>query len=171
LLANVEKGFVLFGYEKENIHREDQVFLLRLLERKTRNVKGEKRKLLDFGIGGNYSHLIELNGEYPNVEFEGCDIYQNAVMEHLDDTIPSWQYLNSLLKSMKDGGGIMIHAFPSQITEDYLHWAIRIRSHECLFSKKSLSILCSKTGFDFIKIVSSPFAQHPLYFFEKTKDV
>jgi cyclopropane fatty-acyl-phospholipid synthase-like methyltransferase len=112
--------------------------------------------------------LLELNSNFNDIIFEGCDIYpkdakcyfqsysdmshlniydaisSNAVIEHLGDTINSWKYLNRLLKASNEGGGIMIHAFPSQITEDYLHWTIEIRSHKCLFSKKSLSLIVRK---------------------------
>lgn len=195
LRADIQKGFELFNYESENEHINDQKFLLLLLEKFTRNTAIKNRRLLDFGISGNYRHLLELNANFKNVIFEGCDIYpcerkyyfqcyadekklgsfdgisSNAVVEHLDDTINSWKYLNKLLKPVESGGGIAIHAFPSQINEDYLHWAIQIKSHECLFSKNSLSILCSKTGFELIKIKNSSEVQHPVFFFKKVRNL
>jgi len=195
LRRNVHKGFELFNYGSENEHINDQKYLLLLLERETRNYKTKNRRLLDFGIGGNYSHLIELNRYFNDVAFEGCDIYpsdkkfyfqayadeskigifdgivSNAVIEHLDDTVNSWKYLNTLLKPVDERGGIMIHAFPSQINEDYLHWAIQIKSHECLFSKKSLLINCHRTGFQLLKIKFSPFVQHPIFYFKKISDI
>jgi hypothetical protein len=79
--------------------------------------------------------------------------------------------MNKLLKPICLGDSLMIHAFPSQITEDYRHWAINIRSHECLFSKKSLSILCAESGFILVDIRNDSNVQHPLYYFSKIKDV
>lgn len=195
LNADFNKGNELFNYSQENNHIKDQIHLLETMVKKTGKKRNGLRKFLDYGIGGNYSHLNKLNSKYNNVYFYGCDIYpskrgnyftchqdssfnglfdgisSNAVIEHLDNTIYSWQYFNKLLKSKDEGIGIMMHSFPSQITEDMLHWTIRIQSHECLFSKKSLKIVCDKTGFKLIRISSNYKVQHPIYIFEKVKDL
>ena len=131
---------------------------------------------------------------YPQHQFHACDLYSsnardyfqiyspasplrrfdgissNAVVEHLDNTLEAWRYLNRLLKPMAEGGGMMVHAFPSQIVEDPNHWAIRIASHECLFSRKSLELACRHSGFAFIRIRYFASVQHPVYYFRKTRD-
>lgn len=64
----------------------------------------------------------------------------------------------------------MVHAFPSQIVEDLNHWAIKIDSHECLFSETSHDLICRKSGFELIKVKYFAGVQHPVYYFRKTCD-
>jgi len=195
LNADIDKGYKLFRFDQENEHINDQKYLLNMMVLNFRKKDLNKQNFLDFGIGGNYRHLLEMNNMYNHIFFDGCDIYpddkpfyfqcyknenkigiydgisSNAVIEHLDDTVNSWKYLNNLLKPLKKGGGIMVHSFPSQMNEDYFHWAIKIKSHECLFSKKSLEILCDKTGFELITIKYNQYVQHPIFIFNKIMDI
>jgi hypothetical protein len=191
LNRNPRKAAQLFAYDRPNNQYEGQK---RLQIELVKNTSVSSGKYLDFGVGGNVGISRDLRQLYPQHEFYSCDLYlsnrvdyfqsyapgsplhlfdgisSNAVVEHLDNTFEAWRYLNGLLKPMSAGGGIMIHAFPSQIVEDPNHWAIKIRSHECLFSKESLKLLCQKSGFELIRIKYFASVQHPVYYFRKTRD-
>ncbi len=191
LKANPETAKLSFDYEKENKFINDQIILLKKLMQ-----TGENKKLLDFGIGGNYSHLNHLNHHYKNKYYiMGCDIYNrnadyyfttyngsqhigtfdgissHAVVEHLDNTIEAWVYLNKLLKPIEKGGGIMIHSFPSQIIEDLFSWQINVATHECLFSRQSLDLTLEKTGFELTGIKLYHNIHHPVFYFKKIKNL
>jgi hypothetical protein len=191
LNRNLQKAAQLFAYNRPNSQYEGQK---RLQIELVKNTSVSSGKYLDFGVGGNIGISRELRHTYPQHEFYSCDLYpssstyyfqiyspasplhmfdgisSNAVVEHLDNTLQAWRCLNNLLKPMSEGGGIMIHAFPSQIVEDPSHWAIKIASHECLFSRESLKLLCQESGFELIRIRYFASVQHPVYFFRKTCD-
>jgi hypothetical protein len=89
-------------------------------------------------------------------------------------TISSWSRFNRLLKPVNEGGGIMVHAFPSLLHHDFDHWAIQIRSHTCLFSAKSLRFLCERTGFKLIRgVLPRPVGphDHAVMIFRKISDL
>jgi hypothetical protein len=161
-------GQEMFQFDTENIGKETQVLLLEELVRRSGLERGI---FLDFGVGGNMSAFQEAQARLPQHRFMACDTYPSlvpgyfqtyeeesplhmfdgissyAVVEHLTETFAAWIYLNRLLKPVASGGGLMVHAFPSQLHHDFDHWAIQIKSHVCLFSSKSLKLLCAKTGF------------------------
>ena len=192
LNKNLQRASELFGYDTPNDQYEGQKRLQIELV-KTRVVLNGK--YLDFGVGGNIAISRDLRGRYPQHEFYSCDLYSssdahyfqiyssasplhsfdgissNAVVEHLDNTLEAWTYLNRLLKPLSEGGGTMIHAFPSQLVEDPNHWTIKIASHECLFSKASLALICEQAGFALMKIRFFGSVQHPVYYFRKTADL
>jgi hypothetical protein len=191
LNQNLQKAAQLFAYERPNDQYEGQKRLQVELVKSTSVSKG---RYLDFGVGGNIGISGDLRHIYPQHEFYSSDLYpsstmhyfqmyspdsplhsfdgisSNAVIEHLDNTLEAWRYLNRLLKPVSKGGGIMIHAFPSQIVEDPNHWAIKIESHECLFSNDSLRLTCQKSGFELLKRRYFANVQHPVYFFAKTSE-
>ena len=103
--------------------------------------------------------------------FDG--IVSNAVVEHLYNTYDVWCYFNKLLKSISDNGkkGIMIHAFPSLINANLRDSTVKLPGHVCLFSKKSLMLICEKTGFEYLKHSYVRGVLSPLYYFRKTRDV
>jgi hypothetical protein len=180
----------LFSYNERNSQFSGQKWLSDLCA----NALVEPSEILDFGIGGNIGVLGELGSEYLNHQFWGCDLFpsdypryfctysedtpyqhfdaivSNAVIEHLDNTKEAWIYLNRLLKPVSKGGGIMMHAFPSQLIEDLRHWTINIASHECLFTKASLAHICRFSGFRLTKIRFHWQVQHPVYYFDKEFD-
>lgn len=191
---DLQKAQTLFDYKNKINHdhksivQEDCLLHLSLYSNKNNGI------FLDFGVGGNIFIQNRLNDKYSNQNVYSCDInprneknhfetYENdgflhffdgiashAVLEHLDDTIYSWKYFNKLLKPMDKGGGIMVHAFPSQIHFDLDDWSMKIPEHVCLFSKKSLRLICEKTGFKLIKIRQSK-GHHPMFLFKKIFDV
>lgn len=161
-------GEDLFGFDVENDGWVTQVELLDEVVQRSR-VKGGL--FLDFGVGGNLRAFQEAAMRHPGQRFMACDTYASgvagyfqtysddspmgvfdgissyAVMEHLTGTIESWRYLNRLLKPVAAGGGCMVHAFPSLLHHDFDHWSVQIKSHACVFSKKSLELVCARSGF------------------------
>lgn len=153
-------------------------------------------RVLDFGVGGNAASIDSARKIPAGVEYWGCDFHKiehsryfktyttehlgsfsaissHAVVEHLTDTLSSWVYLNKLLRPCSRGGGIMVHAFPSQYHHSMYDWQIVIRSHTCLFSRKSFPILLRRAGF---RLVQSdpprpvgPYC-HPVFKFQKIAD-
>lgn len=158
----------MFQFDTENAGKDTQVLLLEELVRRTGR---ERATLLDFGVGGNLTAFQEAQMLMPQHRFMACDTYSSsvqgyfqtyaeqsplhmfdgissyAVIEHLTDTVPAWTYLNRLLKPVASGGGLMVHAFPSQLHHDFDHWAVQIKSHVCVFSPQSLLRVCEMTGF------------------------
>jgi len=161
-------GQEMFHFDTENAGKETQVQLLEELARRSGLERGT---FLDFGVGGNLAAFQEAQTRLPRHRFMACDTYPSpvegyfqtyaeqsplhvfdgissyAVVEHLTETVAAWTYLNRLLKPVAAGGGLMVHAFPSQLHHDFDHWAIQIKSHVCLFSPRSLSRVCEMTGF------------------------
>lgn len=195
LNRNLNQANLLFNYQNENIQKPGQEFLLeKLYKVLAQTVQKESYSIVDFGVGGNLSTYENMQAKYKNSQFFACDLYpldrsaffqsytdnsklgifdgiaSNAVIEHLDNTLEAWTYLNHLLKPVNAGDSYMIHSFPSLINEDPFHWTIRIKSHECLFSKTSLDILCLKTGFKLLKISYFHQVQHPVFLFKKIAD-
>jgi len=63
----------------------------------------------------------------------------------------------------------MLHRFPSLIEAHLLDHMIAIGSHCCLFSRKSLGIVCAKSGFRLARI---SYRKPPgAYLFVKERDV
>lgn len=195
LKADLATASKLFNYEGENLQKLGQEFVVEKLYQLIADNTAQKQfNLLDFGVGGNFGTVESMRVKYPASHFYACDLYEkehefyfqtyqdqsklgffdgissNAVVEHLDNTMEAWTYLNRLLKPVRLGGGFMVHAFPSQVNEDLFHWAIKIYSHECLFSKKSLQTICEKTGFELLSIKYFHQVQHPVFFFKKVSD-
>lgn len=195
LNMNLDQAKTIFHYQGENKQKSGQEFLIeKLLEITSHENPKISYCILDFGVGGNLGAREKMQTKYKDYLFFACDLYpsnedfyfqsyvddskfgnfdgisSNAVVEHLDNTIEAWKYLNQLLKPTKMGKTYMVHAFPSQINEDFYHWTIRIKSHECLFSKQSLAILCEKTGFKLMKIKYFHQVQHPVFIFKKVSD-
>ena len=188
---SIEVTKSLFNYNKANHNSKGQKDLM------IKSIEFSNKKngsFLDFGIGGNLS-IYDNFKPIDNNEIFGCDIIQrdernyfktyeddtkigffdgissNAVIEHLYNTQEAWIYFNKLLKPLKNGGGIMLHAFPSQINFDFMHWSIRIKSHVCLFSKSSLKKIMEYSGFILEKIEFDNDIQHPVFYFKKIKDL
>lgn len=184
---------IVFGVATEN---EGSATQLELLEEISSGVK--RGAFLDFGIGGNVTAFQAAGARMPQHRFQGCDVYpldvpgyfgtydpdaplgtfdgisSYAVVEHLTNTMDAWRLLNRLLKPMKEGGGTMTHSFPSQWHLDFEDWAIRIAGHSCLFSRKSLRIVCDVTGFEIVRADPPRFVgphYHSVFRFRKVKDV
>lgn len=188
---SIELTKSLFKYDKINHSSNGQKELIIKSIKFSSKTNG---KFLDFGIGGNLSVYSNLKLK-DNNEIFGCDIIQrneknyfktyedesmigffdaissNAVVEHLYNTKEAWIYFNKLLKPLNEGGGIMLHAFPSQINFDYMHWTIKIKSHVCLFSIDSLKKIIDYAGFELIKIEFDKKIQHPVFYFKKIRDL
>ncbi len=195
LRKDPDRAMECFDFRNENLQKSGQQFLLRLLLDHVEGARPEDDlTLLDFGAGGNLSASAEMRVKHTRHHFYACDLvsrnedfyfqtYQddsklgvfdgiasNAVIEHLDNTLEAWLYLNRLLKPVNDNPTWMVHAFPSQINEDPWHWALRIRSHECLFSEVSLKIICDKAGFEWVESRDYWQVQHPVFLFRKVAD-
>lgn len=185
----------IFQFGAENEAKSTQVQLLTEAVERSEVTRG---LFLDFGVGGNISAFGEAQRLLPGHRFNGCDVYRAdvpgyfqtydpaaplgmfdgissyAVVEHLTGTLESWRTFNRLLKPVSEGGGIMIHAFPSQLHHDLDHWAIQIHTHACIFSRQSLRIACRKTGFRVVKADPPRPAgphYHPILVFRKVRDV
>jgi hypothetical protein len=185
----------MFQLDVENAGQPAQVQLLREVVDRSGSATGA---YLDFGVGGNISAFQEAQRRWPQHRFMGCDLYASdtrgyfgtysaaaplgefdgiasyAVVEHLTHSLEAWQRLNRLLKPMARGGGIMVHAFPSQLHHDFEHWAIQIRTHSCLFSRRSLVLTCRNAGFAMEKTdPPRPVGphDHPVLVFRKQRDV
>jgi hypothetical protein len=195
LQTDPDVGREMFHFETENASQPAQA---QLLEELAQRAGLEHGVFLDFGVGGNISAFQQVGERHPEHRFMGCDTYPSevegyfqtysptapagifdgissyAVVEHLTGTIESWLHFNRLLKPMAAGGGIMVHSFPSQLHHDFEHWAIQIRSHVCLFSRKSLAMVCAKAGFVLEKgLLPRPTGphDHPVMVFRKVRDV
>ena len=195
LQTDPQVGQEMFHFDTENAGKETQVRLLEELARRSGLAHGT---FLDFGVGGNLAAFQEAQLRHPQHRFMACDTYPSpvagyfqtyaansplacfdgissyAVVEHLTDTVTAWSYLNRLLKPLSDGGGIMVHAFPSQLHHDFDHWAIQIGSHVCLFSPKSLKRVCEQTGFKMDDgVFHRPIGQHDhgIMVFRKVRDL
>ena len=136
----------------------------------------QKEPCLDFGCGPNSSvthilrklgkpvHCCDISSQYA---YDGEIFFRHAadprwhnrfggvvsidVVEHLGDTVNSWMYFNRILKP----NGVMYHIFPTSIHCDLGHHYVTNAFHPCIFSEKSLRILCEKTGFEFCGFVPS----------------
>jgi 2-polyprenyl-3-methyl-5-hydroxy-6-metoxy-1,4-benzoquinol methylase len=195
LRQDIERAGKFFNYQNENLQKPGQQFLLeKLFKNLEMHRPGENFSVLDFGAGGNLSSSAAMREKHPGHRFFACDLiprkddfyfqtYQddsklsffdgissNAVIEHLDNTLEAWLYLNRLLKPVGVAPTWMLHAFPSQINEDPWHWALRIRSHECLFSETSLKMVCDKAGFECLETRDYWQVQHPVFLFRKVAD-
>jgi cyclopropane fatty-acyl-phospholipid synthase-like methyltransferase len=171
---------------------------VQLLEELGRRSRLGNGTFLDFGVGGNLAAFQVAQLRNPQHKFMACDTYPSqvagyfqtyaansplhcfdgissyAVVEHLTETVAAWSYLNRLLKPLSAGGGLMVHAFPSQLHHDFDHWAIQIGSHVCLFSSKSLKLVCERTGFRMeTGVFLRPIGQHAhgIMVFRKVRDV
>lgn len=185
----------LFQFGTENDGKLTQVELIEETVLRSGRSSGT---FLDFGAGGNISAFQEAARRAPAHSFMACDVYTSdvpgyfrtyharepegtfdgissyAVVEHLTETLDTWRSFNRLLKPMSEGGGIMVHAFPSQLHHDFDHWAIQIHTHACVFSRRSLRIACGKTGFALTRAdPPRPVGphQHPVLVFRKTRDL
>lgn len=189
---DVKRAVTMFDYEAPSLWCSTEKRLILSLIRLNMRPRG---RFLDFGIGGNISVLEELapllkndqklfacdiilRNDYPNYfvtykddtkigTFDG--ICSSEVIEHLDKTVETWMYMNRLLKPVSDGGGVMLHSFPSNVNLHMDDTMIVIGSHVCLFSEKSLRMLCEKSGFELSKISYRHFL--PEFIFQKTRDV
>jgi SAM-dependent methyltransferase len=162
----------------ENDRKERQKEMMRICARLIREHDGERTahiRILDFGCGPNFRAAYELRQEDPGLELFGCDInpalpYDGKiffrfagdfsaemrgvfdgitsvdVFEHLNDPVKDMERFNRLMRI----GGMMVHFAP-------LQWLLRLRRghfetafHTNFPSKKSLRILCEKTGFEFL---------------------
>jgi hypothetical protein len=191
-LAHVK---IVFEIDQENEGCETQRALLEETALKSGLSSGT---FLDFGVGGNVSAFQRAAKSMPQHKFMGCDVYpadipgyfnifeeplplgtfdgisSYAVVEHLTDTMPAWKRFNQLLKPVTAGGGIMVHSFPSQWNLPFDDWAMKIQGHSCLFSRKSLRLLCSETGFDITRADPPRFVgrhYHAVLEFKKVRDV
>lgn len=192
LQTDLNKAQGLFDYNQGNPWKSGQKYLLV----ETVRYSNRTGRYLDFGVGGNISASQELNNELEDTFFYACDINKrneenyfityeddsmlgtfngiasSEVIEHLDNTVEAWQYFNRLLKPIRDSEGVvMVHSFPSQLHCDLSHWGIQIKSHLCLFSKRSLEIICKKSGFEFVRWKWSGKLRFPIFYFKKVKDV
>ncbi len=189
--TDLHKAQCLFDYNRENEWKRGQKYLLMEAARYSQKLG----RYLDFGVGGNISAFQELNNELQGDSFYACDINKrnikkyfvtyedesmlgtfdgiasSEVIEHLDNTVEAWKYFNRLLKPIRDSGGKMVHSFPSQLHCDLSHWGIRIKSHLCLFSERSLKLVCEKSGFELTGWKFRGFLKFPAFYFKKTKDV
>jgi hypothetical protein len=185
----------VFRIDQHNPGKETQVMLLR----EAAGLSGARNgTFLDFGVGGNIGAFAEAGKSMPEHRFMGCDVYpasvpgyfltydenaphgifdgitSHAVVEHLTNTLDAWKKFNRLLKPVSQGGGIMIHAFPSQWHLGFDNWAIRIAGHSCVFSRESLRRVCDATGFR-IERADPPrpvgHHYHPVFIFRKTRDL
>ncbi|MEK6744516.1 MAG: class I SAM-dependent methyltransferase [Nitrospirota bacterium] len=162
----------------ENDRKEVSKEMMRIcasLLRAQRNERTVPIRILDFGCGPNYRGVQELHHEDTGLELTCCDVNPNLpydgktffrftgvfpsylhgmfdgiasvdVFEHLNYPVQDMMSFNRLLRT----GGIMVHYAP-------LQWCLRLRRghYETAFhtnfpSKKSLKILCDKTGFEFL---------------------
>jgi hypothetical protein len=194
LQTDVAKASTQFGYADENENLSTQVQLLVEVANRRSLRSGS---YLDFGVGGNRRSFELASAMCPHQHFFGCDLFSYshpnyfttydasyagmfdgissyAVMEHLTYPGDSWKYLNRLLRPMVAGGGIMVHSFPSQLHHVFSDWQIQIRSHVCLFSRRSLAIQCRAAGFR-LQFADPPRPvgphSHPVLIFEKVRDV
>jgi hypothetical protein len=193
LKSNFKKVEKLFDYNTETIRKEEQKYLLR----KLRSVLGKDGTFLDFGVGGNINASKELAKDFPHSLFYACDLNKrkeenyfttysdksyigkfdgiatNSVIEHIDNTIEAWKYFNNLLKPVtrKERGGIMAHSFPSLIHYDLSHWGVKIKSHVCLISKKSLNTILTMSGFKLLGWKYSNKLRWPIFYFQKVKNI
>ena len=132
-------------------------------------------RILDFGCGPNFRAAFELQQEYEGAELFCCDInpalpYDKDrfflftgefpkemdgsfdgissvdVFEHLNFPIEDMKRFNRLLRM----GGVMIHFTPLQWQMRFPYGHYETAFHTNFPSKKSLRILCDKTGFQFL---------------------
>jgi hypothetical protein len=161
----------------ENERKEVQKEMIRICAALIRDqqVNSSTLQILDFGCGPNYRAAIEMNQEDSKLACSCCDINPSLpydgrtffkftgtitqelvgaydgissvdVFEHLNHPVDDMLKFNKLLKI----GGVMVHFAP-------LQWYLRLHPghydtafHTNFPSKKSLQILCEKTGFKFI---------------------
>ena len=188
-------GQLVFQTDRENSGKSTQVQLLSEVVTLSGRDEGA---FLDFGVGGNISAFREAGDLLPRHRFMGCDVYPSdtpgyfstydpdaphgsfdgissyAVVEHLTNTMDAWVGMNRLLKSVDAGGGVMVHSFPSQWHQGFDDWSIQIQGHSCLFSRKSLRLVCRKTGFKLLKADPPRYVgphYHPVFTFRKSRDV
>jgi len=136
LPGNIPRAKQLFDYHTASPHSATEIRLIELLVEYSGKTEG---RFLDFGIGGNLAALqsarLLLGKKY---QIWGCDLvnrndipqyfitYQNddmlgsfdgicssEVLEHLDNTIESWSYLNRLLQPVDRGGGLCCTLSPA----------------------------------------------------------
>lgn len=193
--TNLLHGQIVFGFDRENAAKSTQTDLMLELAQK----RGLKHgTFLDFGVGGNIRAFQDASARAPHHEFMACDTYPSAVagyfntygpsaprgifdgissyavVEHLTNTIDAWALFNRLLKSVRDGGGLMLHSFPSQLHLSFDDWAMQIAGHSCLFSRASLLLTCRRTGFRLVSADPPRYVgphYHPVMLFQKVRDV
>ena len=188
----VQEADELFNYtcENENLAAQSQLMVEAARW-------GNAGPILDFGAGGNLRAAEAAKNVAGTFDFWSCDLYasnrQNyfvtydetqcgrfsgissyAVMEHLTAPLEAWRYMNRLLKPCNLGGGVMVHAFPTLYHHRLSDWQVVIRSHTCIFSRRSLPIILKKTGFALVK--ADPVRPvgphlHPVFLFRKIRDV
>lgn len=174
--ADLEEVSSLYSgiYDSDQLFHENlrYKYELGLMEYSLKYIKNsENISLLDFGCGPNttaakimkdkgydakccdildgYPYDGDFYFKYktgePSLEKRFDVIVSIDVIEHLGNTLDSWKDLNRMLKP----GGVMSHSFPSRILYSLSHEYCQNPFHNCLFSKKSLNIICEKTGFRF----------------------
>lgn len=176
LYASIEQEEVLHENDRKELQKE-----MMLLGLKYYNGKGN---ILDFGCGANFNASRELNAYACDImprlpyddKFFQYDKYQVHkynnffavissvdVLEHLNDPVQDFLYFNRMLKP----DGVMVH-FSPMIEHIPLYGSHADTAfHTCFVSKKSLKLLCEKTGFKLIEKVY----RHPgywYYVFKKT---
>ena len=77
--------------------------------------------------------------------------------------------MNRLLRPIAQGGGSMLHVFPSNLDLHMNDTMVIIGSHICVFSAESLRVLCEKSGFHLARVSHRRFM--PEFRFEKIRDV
>jgi len=162
----------------ENSRKEVQKEMMRICSAQIRKLYRNRPvlRILDFGCGPNYKAAVEMNEEDNRLDCYSCDInpalpYNGTNFFKYPDTVPEemrgsfdgicsvdvFEHLNLPLEDMRGfnrllkNGGIMVHFTP-------LQWYFRIHHgghdatafHTNFPSRKSLKILCDKTGFKFI---------------------
>lgn len=158
-------------YSSDQLYRENSraAYELALMRDVLRRLDRNEPSILDFGCGPNASPARTLRAEgrdarccdilsgYPYdgdvfFRYDRNDLPRHGafdaivsidVIEHLGDTVEAWLGLNALLKP----DGIMAHCFPSRMHYGLRHPACATPFHTCLFTRKSLSLLCARTGF------------------------
>jgi len=192
--GNLKLAQTLFDYGVENAWSHEQTHLL---HEAVVFHGGGRGAFLDFGCGANISPYQCLRTAFclpQNYDFFGCDLFtreepnyfitydearrgqfsgiaSSNVLEHLDNTFDAWQWLNRMLAPVRSERTVMVHSFPSLLHYDMSHWGVQIRSHVCLFSGKSLSMICDECGFQLVKWKWRGDFRFPIFYFVKTKDV
>jgi SAM-dependent methyltransferase len=199
LVKNENEATAHFNYNKGSSEKvRSQKGLLNMASQKTASGGSN---ILDFGVGRNKEAYLTLDSELSCTSFYGSDIVEmdaknyfeaysnpsvsgeidaicsNNTIEHIDEPVRAWSYFNELLRPISEGGGIMLHSFPSQIHYRIDRWPCLGKGHCCIFTRRSLEHLCDRTGFRLRSISYRPFIEglpgggFPVFEFEKVSDL
>ena len=110
--------------------------------------KGYDARCCDILDGYDYDGEFYFKYKINNPDLHGkFDVIVSMdVIEHLGNTLDSWIDLNRMLKP----GGVMAHSFPSRMLYNLKHEYCQNPFHNCLFTEKSLKIICEKSGFEYL---------------------